>query len=156
MSSHAYVVQIQRLEVELEVLKRGTSEEEIEKELETKEKMTMKITSLNTSFDKMKEQADTLKKEIEELEGNSSSKSDANKFKGKKESMSIAVAKVGAVMESLEGQLKDKLALANTKVEEWSSKFKLVREELRLANEVVTQVQREITECQKNLKEVRI
>jgi chromosome segregation ATPase len=150
------VVQINRLEVELEALKRGKSEEEIETELEAKEKIVTKIASLNTSFDKMKEQADVLQKDVDELENDSSSKANADKLKGKKESLSMAVAKVGAVLESLEGQLKDKLTLANVKMEDCSAQFKWVREELRLAKEVVTQVQAAIIGCQKRLKEVRL
>lgn len=141
--------------MELEALKRGKSEKEIKAEQEAREKIESKIASLNTSLDKTKEQVNALKKEIEELEKDSSAEANSDKLKGKKESLSQGVAEMKAVLESLEVQLKDKLALAKTKMGDCFSEFKRVREELRLAKEPVTEVQAEIVECQKFLKEVR-
>lgn len=139
----------------MEALKRGKSEEEIEQEQETKAKVATKINTLNTSFVKMKAQSDAIKKEVEEVQKGSLSKAKSEAVKVKKESLLMSVAKVGAVLESLEGQLKDKLVLAKAKMDDCSSEFKRVREELRLAKEAVTQVQGEILDCQQQLKEVR-
>jgi len=148
------ISKISRLEVELAALKRGKSEEEIELEQEKKEKVKQKIVSLTASLDKMKGQAHALQKEIKKLEDAASSKVNADELKKKKEALSMATAKEGAVLESIEVELKEKLALAKVKMEDCSAEFNRTRHELQAAKETVTSIQSEVIECQRKLKEV--
>ena len=151
------LLQIDQLEAELEAMKRAESKEDIEWKPEGRENIWTKISSLQTSFDMMKEQADALQKEAEELEkGPFSSEANTDELKGKHEgvSLGVPVPNLEAVLERLEGHLKQKLALAKATMESCSSEFKRVSEELHLAKGAVTQVQSEIVECQKKLNEV--
>lgn len=103
----------------------------------------------------MQKQAEEMRIQAEKLEKESSSNVNSANFKNKKQELSLGIVKVGAVLESVEVKLKEKLALAKVKVEDYNSEFNRVREELSMAKQAVTSIQNEVIRCQQKQKEVR-
>lgn len=143
-------LQIHELEIELEALKRGKSEQEIEQERQIQTEIEEKIAALNESQGQLQKEVDVLTKEVKELE--KASKRD--NLKEKNEELSLSLMKLGTVLESMESQLKEKLALAKVKSDDHNSELKRVRQDLSVAKMAITAVQSKIIQCQQQQKKV--
>jgi len=129
--------QITLLKTEIEVLRSRKTTAEVEEEQHAMAKVDDKIVELSGLYEKMK-------KEAEELAASSAST----------EKLAMAKTKVGAILESRESQLRDKLAMAQAKLKECSDDLKRVREDFRKAKDVAAKVQAELSECQKQQNEL--
>lgn len=129
-------------------MRRGKSNEEIEQENEAKARATQKVASLNASFDKMWQQTELAIKEASE--GGKNSKTATKKH----DAVVMAATKAGAVLESVEGELKSRLKLAQAKADDVLSEFERVRGELRHANKDVQETKKELNSCLEKKKQV--
>jgi ABC-type phosphate transport system auxiliary subunit len=131
------------------------SAEQLEKEKEVEEKIVSKVTSLTGSLGKMSKQSESLRMELANLEkGPQNSKQAAEALAKKKEELAHGTAKIGAVFETMQGELEQRLKIAKVKGEKRSIELATVRERWRQANHDVTDAQAELDGCQTRIAEV--
>jgi hypothetical protein len=139
----------------LEASQRGVSEEELEKEQEVQEKIASQVASLTGSLAKMSERSETLRLELAKLQETASpSKKDGEDLNEKRRQVVYETAKVGAVLETMQGQLGQKLKIARKNAEKSSLDLALVREIWRCAKDDVTECQAELDKCTSGIAEV--
>lgn len=143
---------VHQLELELETLKQGTLvvDKVVEKDYKAQEDaIEVTLSGLKESLATLQNQVDSLAKELQQVD-------DKNKESAtdKKEELSVSITKLGTLLESMESQLKEKLALTKTRMEDYLSDMKRIRQELTEAKTTVTTVQSEIIECQQKQKKL--
>jgi hypothetical protein len=130
------------------------SEEELEKEKEEQEKIVSKTTSLTGSLDKMSNHAESLRTELANLEKGPQSSKKAAEALAKKEELAHETVKIGAVFETMQGVLEQRLKIAKANGEKRSIDLATVREIWREATQDVTDAQAEVDACQTRIAEV--
>jgi ABC-type phosphate transport system auxiliary subunit len=148
------------VKAELEAVMKGKSEEELEKEKEVQETMAAKVCSLAGSFGKMSHQTEALRNELKRLEETDDTPTKTSKkaiaeLAKKKEQLVTETAKVGAILETLEGELKQKLQMAKANADTMSLELASIRERWRLAKDDVTDAQAELDQCRSRITQVR-
>lgn len=124
------------------------------KELDTKKKVSKKVASLNVSFEKMSEHAEKMQKELEELAKDTSTGA-TQKIRKKKEALLLEKNKVGAILESVESQLKERLVVQKRKVEDTTSELERVQKDLKDSQQAVSDTTEDISKLEKRMAEVR-
>lgn len=141
------------MELELETLKRANAPaDQREKDHKGQEEaIEVKLSELKESLVIIQSQVDSLTKEVTPVDNDPKTTNSATE---RKVELSASITKLGKVLESMESQLKEKLALTKTKMEEYLADMKRIRQELTVAKSTVTTVQSEIIECQQKQKKV--
>jgi septation ring formation regulator EzrA len=144
----------------LEASQRGVSQEELEKEQEVQQTIASKVESLTGSLSKMSERSETMRLELAKLQETASlskttpSKKEAEDLNETRRQVVYETAKVGAVLETMQGQLAQKLKIARKNAEKSSLDLALVREIWRCAKDDVTECQAELDKCKSGIAEV--
>ena len=104
--------------MELETLKRASAAaDKVEKDNKAQEQaIEDKLSELNESLVTIQSQVDTLTKEVQQVDQEPKNK-EVNT--AKQEELSRSISKLGTVLESIESQLKEKLALTKTQIAEY-------------------------------------
>ena len=133
------------LKKRLDYAEREISQEEIEEEQEREEALTKKHTSLRDSLIKVSKKVGEMQAKIAE-----SGESPASK----KSKLLVETSKRGALLESQQDVLKDKLKTAKAKADKVREKYISVRGVWNAANERVTEAQAEYDKCVSEIEQV--